>query len=75
MLNEGKAYNRWKDCLPWRQAQESWIINDVLRVEDDRLWLPAFPVVDLADPKEIIIDPQAAALPDAREITGLTKYR
>jgi hypothetical protein len=54
----GKAYNKWKDRLPWDQAQESWVINDVLRAEDGNLWLRAFPVVDLANPKDIIINPQ-----------------
>jgi hypothetical protein len=62
----GKAYNKWKDRLPWDQAQESWIINDVLRAEQGKLWLRAFPVVELADPKDIIINPQTVTLPGAR---------
>jgi hypothetical protein len=39
------------------------IINDIIKVRDGKVWLFETPVVDLADPKDTIINPETLVPP------------
>jgi HEAT repeat protein len=41
----------------------SWVINDVIEVRDGKVWLGDLPMVDLADPRDAIINPETVAPP------------
>jgi outer membrane protein assembly factor BamB len=56
------------DNIPNRDA--SWIIADPIAIKENKIWMRLFPVVDLANPKDTIINAETLVPPGRSSDTG-----